>query len=77
MGLLQCTRCGASTQAKSEEEGRKRLDHSIGLTVGKPCEDGKVPLEFTPSKEDKVKKEIKPTIIPSTASTTKSKKYTK
>jgi len=57
MGLLQCTRCGCSTIAKSIEEGRKRLDHSIGLTVRKPCEDGKAPLEFTGADT-----KVKPTI---------------
>lgn len=62
MGLLLCPRCNAKTKASSIQEGRERLDHSIGLYIGKPCQDGKVELIFT---EDKVKpkpvrSEIKP-----------------
>ncbi len=79
MGQLRCTRCGASTEAKSELEGRKRLDHSIGLTVRKPCEDGKSPLQFTPSKSDKVKNKTTSTASTTseTSTTTKSTKSTK
>ena len=32
MGILTCSRCKATTEADSIEEGRHRLDHSIGLT---------------------------------------------
>lgn len=53
MGRLQCSRCGAFTEADSEKEGRGRIDHAIGLRKGKPCEDGKSRLIFT----GKVKKE--------------------
>jgi len=47
MGLLICPRCKAKTNADSIEEGRQRLDHGIGLYLGKPCQDGKVELLFT------------------------------
>jgi len=47
MGILVCSRCKATTQADSIEEGRKRLDHGVGLYLGKPCEDGKAELFFT------------------------------
>ena len=47
MGTLVCSRCGAKTKADSIEEGRKRLDHGVGLYINKPCEDGKAELFFT------------------------------
>jgi len=63
MGLLYCPRCKAKTEATSIEEGKERLDHSIGLYIGKPCQDGKVELSFTNG-------DSKPEIIPTTISTT-------
>lgn len=53
MGTLTCSRCNAKTKADSIEEGRKRLDHSIGLYLGKPCEDGKAELFLTGAKSTK------------------------
>ena len=47
MGTLTCSRCKAKTKANSIEEGRKRLDHGVGLYIGKPCEDGKAELFFS------------------------------
>jgi len=47
MGTLTCSRCKATTQADSIDEGRSRLDHGIGIYKGKPCEDGKAELFFT------------------------------
>ena len=59
MGVLVCSRCRAKTKADSIEEGRKRLDHGIGLYIGKPCEDGKAQLFFTgPTKAKKTSKKI-------------------
>ena len=57
MGTLTCPRCGTHTEADSIEEGRKRLDHSRGLLFNKPCEDGRVELDFTGNvKESKLDK---------------------
>ena len=53
MGTLVCSRCGAKTEANSIEDGRKRLDHGVGLYIGKPCEDGKAELFFSGNKEEK------------------------
>ena len=39
VGLLFCTRCKAKVRAESIEDGRYKLDHSIGLYIGKPCGD--------------------------------------
>ncbi len=47
MGIVTCPRCTATTQANSIEEGRKLLDHSIGLILGRPCEDGRVEVFLT------------------------------
>lgn len=47
MGTLTCPRCRAKTQADSIDEGRCRLDHAIGIYLGKPCYDGLVELSFT------------------------------
>ena len=57
MGTLVCSRCRAKTIADSIEDGRKRLDHGVGLYIGKPCEDGKAELFFTG--EIKSKKTLK------------------
>lgn len=56
MGLLTCSRCKAKVKADSIEDGRKRLDHAVGLHIGKPCEDGKAELFFTGAKVKKPKK---------------------
>jgi len=61
MGTLICSRCNAKTEANSIEEGRKRLDHGVGLYIRKPCEDGKAELFFTGGAK-KVKKISKKTI---------------
>jgi len=57
MGVLVCSRCKAKTKADSIEDGRKRLDHGVGLYIGKPCGDGKAELFFTGA--TKVKKSAK------------------
>jgi len=56
LGILVCSRCRAKTEAKSIEEGRKRLDHGVGLYIGKPCQDGRAELFFTNGKTEKPKK---------------------
>jgi len=53
VGILVCSRCKAKTKADSIEEGRIRLDHGVGLYIGKPCQDGKAELFFTPSSTEK------------------------
>ena len=50
MGKLVCSRCGAKTEANSIEEGRKKLNHAVGLYIGKPCQDGRAELIFTNGK---------------------------
>ena len=49
MGLLSCPRCNAKTITNSIDEGRGKLDHALGLYLGKPCEDGKCELTFIES----------------------------
>jgi len=56
MGTITCSRCKATTEADSIDEGRKRLDHSIGIYKGKPCEDGKAELFFTGTEQKTPKK---------------------
>lgn len=46
MGILKCPNCKAKTTADSIEEGRERLDHAIGLYLGRPCYDGLAELQF-------------------------------
>ena len=46
MGTLTCSRCGATTEADSIDEGRKKLDHAVGLDKGTPC-DGTKQLYLT------------------------------
>lgn len=64
MATLTCSRCKATTEADSIEEGRKGLNHAIGLAQGKPCEDGRAELFLT----GKVK-ETKPKPVKSKEST--------
>ena len=47
MATITCSRCNATTEANSIEQGRKFLDHAKGLIIGKPCEDGKAELFIT------------------------------
>ncbi len=61
MGTLTCSRCKATTEADSIDEGRHRLDHGIGIYKGKPCEDGKAELFFTGNKQQKTPKETSST----------------
>lgn len=56
MGQLTCSRCKATTKADSIDEGRNRLDHSIGIYKGKPCEDGKAELFFTGKQQESKEK---------------------
>ncbi len=56
MGTLVCSRCKAKTKANSIEDGRKKLDHGVGLYIGKPCQDGKAELFFTKSSGTEKKK---------------------
>jgi len=58
-GILTCSRCKATTLADSIETGRRKLDHSIGIYKGTPCEDGKAELFFT-SDEKKAKAIVTP-----------------
>lgn len=53
MGKLECLRCGATTECSSEKDGRKKLDHSVGLSVGRPCGDNRGSFKFDgPSKKE-------------------------
>lgn len=64
MGILICSRCKAKTTADSIDEGRKRLDHSVGNYIGKPCQDGMAELSFTGiEKKDTTKKTSKKRLI--------------
>ncbi len=73
MGSLVCSRCRAKTEASSIEDGRKRLDHGVGLYIGKPCEDGKAELFFTGTEKQKDSK-TKTSTKKSTKKTTIDKK---
>jgi len=54
MGTLVCSRCKGKTEANSIEDGRKKLDHGVGLYIGKPCGDGRAELFFTGAKTKKI-----------------------
>jgi len=60
MGILICQRCKAKIECDSVEGGRKLLNHSVGLYIGKPCQDGKAELIFT-GKEKPIKTDKKHT----------------
>lgn len=63
MGRLQCSRCATFTEADSEEEGRNRLDHSIGIRKNKPCEDGRATLIFEGKEIPKVESPKEKSIV--------------
>ena len=58
MATLTCSRCNATTEADSIDEGRQRLDHAVGLVIGMPCEDGRAELYI--SGKVKSPKPVKP-----------------
>ena len=37
MVKVRCLRCGGKAEGSSEQEAVMRIDHSIGLGIGKPC----------------------------------------
>ena len=37
MVKVRCLRCGGKAEGSSEQEANMRIDHSIGLGIGKPC----------------------------------------
>lgn len=74
MGTLVCSRCKAKTEADSIEEGRKRLDHGVGLYIGKPCQDGKAELFFTGGTTETKKSTFKKSTTKKTTIDTKSAK---
>jgi len=64
MGTYRCIRCTGEIEAKDKEEAIRRLDHSLGLSKGRPCAGGKhAPIEELSSKvtiaEPKAKAEKK------------------
>jgi len=68
MGTLTCSRCTATTEANSIEEGRSRLNHAVGLVLGKPCEDGKAELYLTGKIKTSKPKDVGKTKKPKTNS---------
>jgi hypothetical protein len=37
MVKVRCLRCGGKAEGSDEDEAKMRIDHSIGLGLGKPC----------------------------------------
>lgn len=37
MVKVRCLRCGGKAEGSNEDEAAMRIDHSIGLGIGKPC----------------------------------------
>ncbi len=62
MGIVTCSRCRATATADSIEKGKRKLDHSIGIYQGKPCEDGKAELFFSSDEKEIIVATIAPTI---------------
>ncbi len=41
MGTYRCIRCTGEVEAKDKDEAIRRLDHSLGMSKGRPCAGGK------------------------------------
>lgn len=37
MVKVRCLRCGGKAEGSNEADAVKRIDHSVGLGIGKPC----------------------------------------
>lgn len=37
MVKVRCLRCGGKAEGSNEQEAAMRIDHSVGLGIGKPC----------------------------------------
>ena len=37
MVKVRCLRCGGKAEGSNEQEATMRIDHSVGLGIGKPC----------------------------------------
>ena len=37
MVKVRCLRCGGRAEGSTEQEASMRIDHSVGLGIGKPC----------------------------------------
>ncbi|MCK5600936.1 hypothetical protein KAR91_03645 [Candidatus Pacearchaeota archaeon] len=37
MGVLECKRCFAKATGSDRKEADDRIDHAIGLRIGRPC----------------------------------------
>jgi len=60
MGLYRCVRCTGSGEYKDKETAIKRLDHSLGLSKGRPCAGGKkAPIEEVVATTTPAPKEVK------------------
>ena len=44
MGTVKCERCGGHIEANSIEDAAKRIDHAVGLSKGKPCDEARAVL---------------------------------
>ena len=37
MVQVRCLRCGGKAEGKNAKEAEMRIDHGVGLSIGKPC----------------------------------------
>ena len=61
MGTVKCERCGGHTEANTIEEAVKKIDHAVGLSKGKPCDEARAQLVMVgepqaPKQQPKVEK---------------------
>lgn len=47
---ITCLRCGAKGGGKTISDAKKNVDHSIGLTISRPCGDNRAIWSSTESK---------------------------
>ena len=63
MGTVKCERCGGHIEADSIEDAAKRIDHAVGLSKGKPCDEARAVLVMVgepqaPKQQPKVEKKV-------------------
>ena len=65
MVKARCQRCGGESEGKSDKEAKMSIDHSVGLSRGKPCPGfPQAPIVIVASKTSEKAPEPKPVETP-------------
>jgi len=51
MGKITCNKCGATSLAETFEQADDQIDHSVGVSRGKPCDGNPIDITWDKSFE--------------------------